>query len=69
MPRRWFTSNASTWAACFTRDGQVVEFWFQGEKENSAGLHSFVKEYAFTRCWARFKPSQGDLPMKGNDGK
>jgi len=47
----------------------VVEFWFQGEKENSAGLHSFVKEYAFTRCWARFKPSQGDLPMKGNDGK
>jgi len=48
----------------FTRDGNVVEFWFQGEKENSAGLHSFMKEYAFTRCWASFTHGQRELGLK-----
>ena len=47
-----------------TRQGKVVEFWFQGEHENSAGLHFFMKEYAFTRCWAAFQPRQLTLGMK-----
>jgi hypothetical protein len=47
-----------------TRDGQIVELWFQFEAENSAGLHSFVKEYAFTRVWAKFAAGQGELPGK-----
>jgi hypothetical protein len=46
-----------------TRDGNVVEFWFAGEHENTAGLHSFMKEYAFTRCWMQFSSQQGDLKM------
>jgi hypothetical protein len=47
-----------------TREKNVVEFRFTGEHENSAGLHAFMKEYAFTRLWAQFKPSQGDLAMR-----
>lgn len=39
-----------------TRDGKVVELWFQFELENGASLHAFVKEYAYTRLWAQFKP-------------
>jgi hypothetical protein len=40
-----------------TRDGKVAELWFQFELENSASLHAFVKEYAYTRLWAQFKPA------------
>jgi hypothetical protein len=47
-----------------TRDGNIVEFWFEGEKENSAGLHAFVKEYAFSRVWAAFKPGQRELGLQ-----
>lgn len=47
-----------------TRDKQTVEFWFNGEHENSAVLHVFMKEFAFTRCWAQFSPQQGDLKME-----
>jgi hypothetical protein len=47
-----------------TREKNTVEFWFRGEHENTAGLHAFMKEYAYTRCWAAFKPSQSDLQMK-----
>lgn len=48
-----------------TRDGSLVELWFQGEHENNAGLHLFMKEYAYayTRFWAQFKSRQSDLPM------
>lgn len=38
-----------------TRDAETVEFWFRFEVENSATVHPFVKEYAFTRLWAEFK--------------
>jgi hypothetical protein len=38
-----------------TRDAESVEFWFHFEVENSATVHPFVKEYAFTRLWADFK--------------
>lgn len=48
----------------FTRDANTVEFWFGGEHENSGVLHAFMKEFAYTRCWAQFSPEQGDLPMK-----
>lgn len=47
-----------------TRDKQLVEFWFAGEHELCDGLHSFMKKFAYTRCWAQFSPQQGDLPMK-----
>lgn len=47
-----------------TRSKNVVEFWFSGEHENSAGLHHFMKEYAYQRCWAQFKAAQGDLELK-----
>ena len=47
-----------------TRGGNVIEFWFQGEKENSAGLHAFIKEYAFTRCWAAFTLGQRELGLQ-----
>jgi hypothetical protein len=44
-----------------TRDGQTVEFWFQFEIENNHTLHAFLKEFAFTRVWAEFKPRQEEL--------
>ncbi len=44
-----------------TRDGQTVEFWFQLEVENNPKLHAFVKEYAFTRLWAEFKPRAEEI--------
>lgn len=47
-----------------TRDQNSVEFWFGGEHENSGVLHAFMKEYAYTRCWAQFSPQQGDLQME-----
>jgi hypothetical protein len=47
-----------------TRTDQTVELWFQCEIENNAGLHAFIKEYAFTRFWAEFTPCQGELGMK-----
>lgn len=46
-----------------TRGGKPVEFWFSGEHENSGVLHAFMKEYAYTRCWAQFSPQQGDLKL------
>jgi hypothetical protein len=46
-----------------TRSQQVVEFWFNGEHENTAGLHGFMKEYPYTRLWAQFSPAQGDLKL------
>lgn len=46
-----------------TRDKQVVEFWFGGEHENNSRLHAFMKEYAYTRCWAQFSPQQRDLQI------
>ncbi len=45
-------------------EGGVIELWFGGEHENSAGLHAFVKEYAFTRCWAAFALGQRELGLK-----
>jgi hypothetical protein len=39
-----------------TRKENVAELWFQFELENNASLHVFVKEYAYTRLWAEFKP-------------
>ncbi len=47
----------------FTRDKNTVEFWFSGEHVNEGGIHDFMKPYAYTRVWASFKPSQGDLPI------
>lgn len=47
-----------------TRDKKDVEFWFGGEHENSGSLHAFMKEYAYTRCWAQFSAQQGDLGLK-----
>lgn len=47
-----------------TREAQTAEFWFQFEAENNAGLHSFVKEYAFTRVFAKFAIGQGQLALK-----
>ena len=47
-----------------TRADKTVELWFQFEDEINAGLHAFVKEYAFTRVWARFTPLQGSLAME-----
>ena len=44
-----------------TRDGKTVEFWFQLEIENNPKLHAFVKEFAFTRLWAEFKPRAQEL--------
>lgn len=45
-------------------EGKIVEFWFSGEHENTTGLHAFMKEHAYTRCWAQFSPQQRDLQMK-----
>lgn len=47
----------------FTRDKNTVEFWFSGEHVNEGGIHDFMKPYAYTRVWAAFSPSQGDLKM------
>lgn len=47
----------------FTRDKNTVEFWFSGEHVNEGGIHDFMKPYAYTRLWAAFKPSQGELAM------
>ena len=38
-----------------TRKEKVAELWFQFELENTASLHAFVKEYAYTRLWAEFR--------------
>lgn len=48
----------------FTREGSVVEFWFSGEHVNEGGIHDFMKPYAYTRVWAAFAPSQGDLQLE-----
>lgn len=50
----------------FTRDKNTVEFWFSGEHVNEGGIHDFMKPYAYTRVWAAFRPSQGDLPIADN---
>jgi hypothetical protein len=49
-----------------TRDGEVVELWFQFEVEleRSLGLHEWVKKFAYTRLWAEFVPAQGNLGME-----
>lgn len=47
-----------------TRDKTVVEFWFQGQHENTDALHAFMKKFGYTRCWAQFAPQQGDLALK-----
>lgn len=47
-----------------TREKNIVEFWFSGEHENNSRLHAFMKEYAYTRCWAQFSPQQGELAME-----
>lgn len=47
----------------YTRDKQMVEFWFAGEHVNEGGIHDFMKPYAYTRLWAAFQPSQGELQM------
>ncbi len=49
-----------------TRDGEIVELWFQFEVEldRSLGLHDWVKKFAYTRLWAEFKPAQGSLGME-----
>lgn len=52
-----------------TRDGDVVEFWFGGEHENSDRLHAFMKMFAYTRCWAQFSPQQGELAMDAGSKK
>ena len=39
-----------------TRKENVAELWFEFDLENNAGLHAFVKEFAYTRLWAQFKP-------------
>ena len=44
-----------------TRDGETVEFWFQFEMENNSRLHALVKEYAFTRLWAEFRPRKNEI--------
>ncbi len=45
----------------FTRDGKVVEFWFELEHENVGGIHDFLKPYAFTRFWAAFTLPQLEM--------
>lgn len=52
-----------------TRDGTVVQFWFSGEHENTSRLHAFMKEYAYTRVWARFECAQRDLEMSSSDAQ
>lgn len=44
-----------------TRDAETVELWFQFEVENSATVHPFMKEYAFTRLWADFKQRKEEI--------
>lgn len=39
-----------------SREAKIVELWFHFELENFDALHRFVKEYAYTRVWAQFKP-------------
>lgn len=46
-----------------TRDSETVEMWFHFEIENNAGLHAFVKEYAFSRFWMQFTPHQCELDL------
>lgn len=52
-----------------TRSANVVEFWFSGEHKNNSRLHSFMKEFAFTRCWAQFSPLQGELKLESGSEK
>jgi len=47
-----------------TREGNVVEFWFGGQHENSDELHAFMKKFAYTRLWAQFSLQQPGLPLK-----
>jgi hypothetical protein len=47
----------------------LVEFWFSGEHENTDGLHTFMKKFAYTRCWAQFSPQQDDLKLKATKEK
>lgn len=44
-------------------EGGAIEFWFAGEHENIGGIHAFMKDYAFTRVYAAFKPEQPSLPL------
>lgn len=48
-----------------TRVDGLVELWINIEHENNDSLHKFVKDYAFTRVWARFAPRQGKLAVAG----
>lgn len=51
-----------------TRSAEVAELWFQFEIENNAGLHAFIKEYAYTRVYAKFAANQGELGFRPMDG-
>lgn len=39
-----------------TREAKIVELWFHFELENDDALHKWIKEFAYTRVWAQFKP-------------
>ena len=41
-----------------TRVEGLVELWITVEHNNTDKLHAFVKDYAFTRVWAEFRPRQ-----------
>lgn len=45
-----------------TRVKETAELWFAFELENTDALHAFMKNFAFTRVYAQFKPDQGLLP-------
>jgi hypothetical protein len=44
-----------------TKTGEAAELWFTGEHENNSRLHTFMKEYAYTRCWAAVGPRRAEL--------
>jgi hypothetical protein len=48
----------------YTREKNTVEFWFTGQHLNEGGIHDFMKPYAYTRVWAAFMPSQGELQLE-----
>lgn len=46
-----------------TREDGLSELWVSIEHKNTDKLHTFVKDYAFTRVWAEFEPVQQVLAV------
>lgn len=50
-----------------TRIDGCSELWVSVEHPNTDKLHAFVKDYAFTRIWADFLPTQ--MPLAVSDAR